>query len=338
MLSLHTLPFILLINYRDINMKLKEMQNLFIQEGKKADPRGGSVIELDLLKRKEEYNALSGKKKEVFDIESLTNPYYDSRVLYGDQDLEIKTVMVGIDIETQELLLAKSLMASGIKIDLVIAHHPEGYAYSTFSNVIGMQTDILNKQGIPINITEKIVSKRMKEVQRSVLPQNNERVYDVAKLLKVPFMTVHSVADNHVASFLQDKIDELKPVYLKEIIEVLEGFPEYQHAMKIGHAPFILNGSDYSRCGKVFVDMTGGTEGPIESFEKLAIAGVGTIVAMHLSPKGLKEAEKHHLNVVLAGHISSDNLGLNLLFDKLEKKFVQKLEFIECSGFRRFRR
>ena len=47
---------------------------------------------------------------------------------------------------------------------------------------------------------------------------------------------------------------------------------------------------------------------------------------------------KHHLNIVLAGHISSDNLGLNLLFDKLEKKFVQKLEFVECSGFRRFRR
>ncbi|MDR0723886.1 MAG: hypothetical protein LBF23_01730 [Endomicrobium sp.] len=319
-------------------MKLKEIQNLFVQEGKKADPRGESVIELDLLKRKEEYTSLSDKKREVFDLESLTNPYYDSRILFGDENLEIKTAMVGIDIETQELLLAKSLIDSGTKIDLVIAHHPEGYAYSTFSSVIGMQTDILNKQGIPVNITEKIVSERMKEVHRSVLPQNNERIYDAAKLLNIPFMTAHTVADNHVASFLQDKIDKLKPTYLKEIVEMLEGFPEYQHAIKVGHAPFILSGSDYSRCGKVFVDMTGGTEGPIESFEKLAIAGVGTIVAMHLSPKGLKEAEKHHLNVVLAGHISSDNLGLNLLFDKLEKKFAQTLEFIEYSGFRRFRR
>jgi hypothetical protein len=40
----------------------------------------------------------------------------------------------------------------------------------------------------------------------------------------------------------------------------------------------------------------------------------------------------------LAGHISSDNLGLNLLFDKLEKKALEKFKFIECSGFRRFRR
>ncbi|MDR3256808.1 MAG: hypothetical protein LBT18_04115 [Endomicrobium sp.] len=318
-------------------MKLKEIYRLFVEEGIKADPRGIDVVKLDLSKRKEEYDVLSDKKKENYDIESLTNPYYDSRILYGDENTEVKTVMVGIDIESQEILLAKQLTGSGIKIDLVIAHHPEGYAYSTFYAVLGMQTDILNKQGIPINITERIVSERMKEVQRSVLAQNNERVYDAAKLLNITLMTAHSVADNHVAMFLQNEIDALKPIYLKEIISLLNKYPEYKHASKIGHASFILNGNDYSRCGKVFVDMTGGAEGPLESFEKLEAAGVGTIVVMHLSPKSVKEAEKHHLNVVLAGHIASDNLGLNLLFDKLEKS-LGELEFIECSGFRRFRR
>ncbi|GHT37342.1 hypothetical protein AGMMS49593_04150 [Endomicrobiia bacterium] len=319
-------------------MKLKDIQKIFVEKGIEVDPRGVDIVEMDLLKRKEEYDALSDKKKENYDMESLTNPYYDSRILYGDENTEVKTVMVGIDIETQELLLAKHLISLGVKIDLIMAHHPEGYAYSTFYGVIGMQTDILNKQGIPVNITEKIVSERMREVQRSVLPQNNERIYDAAKLLNIPLMTAHSVADNHVASFIQKEIDTLNPVYLKEIVELLNKYPEYQHSAKIGHAPFILSGSDYSRCGKVFVDMTGGTEGPIESFEKLEVAGVGTIVAMHLSPKGVKEAEEHHLNVVLAGHISSDNLGLNLLFDKLESKSAEKLEFVECSGFRRFRR
>ncbi|GHT50576.1 hypothetical protein AGMMS49990_03220 [Endomicrobiia bacterium] len=319
-------------------MKLKDIQKIFVEKGVEVDPRGADIVEMDLLKRKEEYGALSDKKKENYDMESLTNPYYDSRILYGDENTEVKTVMVGIDIETQELLLAKHLISLGVKIDLIIAHHPEGYAYSTFYGVIGMQTDILNKQGIPVNITEKIVSERMREVQRSVLPQNNERIYDAAKFLNIPLMTAHSVADNHVASFLQKEIDTLNPVYLKEIVELLNKYPEYRHSAKIGHAPFILSGSDYSRCGKVFVDMTGGTEGPIESFEKLEVAGVGTIVAMHLSPKGVKEAEKHHLNIVLAGHISSDNLGLNLLFDKLESKSAEKLEFVECSGFRRFRR
>jgi hypothetical protein len=325
------------MGFKAVKMKLKDIQDIFVKEGIAEDPRGLNAVEADLLKRKEEYNALSSKKKESYDIESLTNPYYDSRIIYGDPDVQVKAILVGIDIETQELLLAKNLMNSGRKIDLVIAHHPEGYAYSTFHSVIGMQTDILNNQGIPINITEKIVSERIREVQKSVLPENNERIYDAAKLLNIPFMTAHSVADNHVVAFLQREIDALKPVYLKEIIELLNRYPEYQHATKIGQAPFILCGSDFSRCGKIFVDMTGGTEGPLESFEKLAIAGIGTIVGMHLSSKAAKEAEKHRLNVILAGHISSDNLGLNLLFDKLENK-AGKLEFIECSGFRRFRR
>ncbi|MDR3275319.1 MAG: hypothetical protein LBS81_05065 [Endomicrobium sp.] len=318
-------------------MKLKDIYKFFIKEGIEADPRGINIVEMDLSKRKTEYNGLSDQKKENYDIESLTNPYYDSRVLFGDQNADIKTVMAGIDIETQEILLAKQLINLGTKIDLIIAHHPEGYAYSTFYGVLGMQADILNKQGVPINITEKIVSERMKEVQRSVLPQNNERVFDAAKLLNIPLMTAHTVADNHVAIFLQNVIDALRPLYLKEIIELLNKYPEYQHASKIAHTPLILNGSDYSRCGKVFVDMTGGTEGPVESFEKLSAAGVGTIVVMHLSSKALKEAEKHRINIILAGHISSDNLGLNLLFDKLEKNFGE-LKLIECSGFRRFRR
>jgi putative NIF3 family GTP cyclohydrolase 1 type 2 len=201
-----------------------------------------------------------------------------------------------------------------------------------------MQIDILNKQGIPINITEKIVSDRIKEVQRGIIAQNNERVYDAAKLLNIPLMTAHSVADNHVTTFLQKEIDTLSPIYLKEIIELLNNHPEYQHASKIGHAPFILNGSNHSRCGKIFVDMTGGTEGPLDSFEKLEAAGVGTMVLMHLSSRGIREAERYHLNIILAGHISSDNFGLNLLLDKLENKSLENFEFIECSGFRRFRR
>jgi putative NIF3 family GTP cyclohydrolase 1 type 2 len=150
-------------------------------------------------------------------------------------------------------------------------------------------------------------------------------------------MTAHTVADNHVADFLQKTIESDSPKYLKDIVSILNKHPEYKHAVKTNCAPFILNGENYSACGKIFVDMTGGTEGPIESFEKLAAAGVGTFVSMHLSPKAVNEAQKYHINIILAGHISSDNLGLNLIFDKLEKSFG-KLDFIESSGFRRFRR
>jgi hypothetical protein len=57
---------------------------------------------------------------------------------------------------------------------------------------------------------------------------------------------------------------------------------------------------------------------------------------MHISEEHRKEAEKNHMNIVIAGHISSDNLGLNLLLDEvLQGSGVQVLA---CSGFNRTRR
>ena len=63
---------------------------------------------------------------------------------------------------------------------------------------------------------------------------------------------------------------------------------------------------------------------------------MSTIVAMHLSEDHRKEAEKNHLNVIIAGHISSDNLGLNLLLDGITKG--NSIEILECSGFKRITR
>ena len=78
--------------------------------------------------------------------------------------------------------------------------------------------------------------------------------------------------------------------------------------------------------------MTGGTGGSKDAYEKLSQAGVSTVVGMHMSEDHRKEAEKHHINVLIAGHISSDSLGLNLLFDHVLKN---KVELVPCSGFNR---
>ncbi|MGD8351919.1 MAG: NGG1p interacting factor NIF3, partial [Nitrospirota bacterium] len=61
-----------------------------------------------------------------------------------------------------------------------------------------------------------------------------------------------------------------------------------------------------------------------------------TIVGMHIGEDHRKEAEKHHVNVVIAGHISSDNLGVNLMLDELSRQ--EPLRVYECSGFKRVSR
>jgi putative NIF3 family GTP cyclohydrolase 1 type 2 len=105
--------------------------------------------------------------------------------------------------------------------------------------------------------------------------------------------------------------------------------------MSIGAGPKLILGNDKNRAGKIFVDMTGGTGGSEDAFAKLAIAGVGTIVGMHMGEKHRKEAEKNHINVIIAGHMASDSLGMNLLLDVLEEKGIA---VTPCSGLTRFKR
>jgi hypothetical protein len=81
--------------------------------------------------------------------------------------------------------------------------------------------------------------------------------------------------------------------------------------------------------------MTGGTEGPKEALDKLAAAGVGTLVGMHYSKEHIKHAGELKLNLVIAGHISSDAIGMNLVLDEIENQGVD----VTCvSGIVRHRR
>jgi hypothetical protein len=319
------------------NLTLGLLYNFAIEWGIRHDPRGRKLINSLLKKQRKEYEKLEQKQKELFDKEKFLNPYSDTRILFGKSDKRVKHLLVGIDLEISEVVLADRLRSSGKTIDLILAHHPEGRAMANFYEVMEMQADILNKFGVPINVAEGILQERIQEVERRIMPLNHTRAVDAARLLDIPFACVHTPADNGVTEFLQKQFDREKPGFLADIIDALIEIPEYRQRTLTNAGPKILAGSPKNRTGKVFVDMTGGTGGSKEAFAKLVQAGVGTIVGMHIGEDHLKEAKKNHVNVVIAGHMSSDTLGVNLFLDGLMEKYGP-LEIHACSGFSRVSR
>jgi len=317
-------------------VKFIDIYKNVVSFGMKMDPRGKDKIKKELLRARKEYNALNKKDKSLFDKERLTSPYSDTRILSGSKDVNIRTMLVGIDIDVGEIVLADRLKEKGEKIDLLLSHHPKGTALAGFFNVMYMQADILNKFGIPLNIAEGLMSERINEVERRVMPGNHMRTVDAARLLGIPFMSCHTPADNCVASFLQNLIDKKKPNTLGDIVNILKGIPEYKESSKNNMPPKIIRGNASTKAGKVFVDMTGGTEGSKKIFGRLHQAGISTLVCMHLGEEHFKKAKEEHMNIIIAGHIASDNVGLNIMLDELEKK--AKFKILECSGFRRFSR
>jgi len=317
-------------------VKLKEIYKLAITMGIKSDPRGKREVDKLLAKEKEAFDKLEGEEKEDYDQDRLTNPFADSRILYGDPGTDIWSMMVGVDMEAQEILLADRLREKGRKIDLVIAHHPEGKALASLSEVMSVHADVWHNAGVPINVGEGVLEGRISEVMRMMLPLNHQRPVQTAELLDVPLMCVHTPCDNLVTSNLQKHFDKKgEKLTLKEVKEELLKYPEYKMASLDNAGPTIVVGSEKRRAGRILVDMTGGTGGPTESLEKLAAAGVGTLIGMHISEKNREAAEKHKINVVIAGHDSSDSIGINLFLDELEKK---GLEIIPCSGLYRVSR
>lgn len=263
--------------------------------------------------------------------------YPDTALLYGNPDAEIRKILVGIDIEVGELLLADRIRESQ-GLDLVIAHHPEGKAYAALYEVMQLQVDILKKVGVAQNVAQQFLDERKQEVERRILPQNHTRAVDAARLLDLPFLCIHTPADNHAFWFINRIMERQKPRKVKDILDILMTIKEYQVAAKGLSGPRIILGNHKRQVGKILVEMTGGTEGSGHVFDKLYKVGVRTLVCMHLSEEHFKKVKDANLNVVIAGHISSDTLGLNLLLDKIEKESREIFQTIDCSGFTRIRR
>jgi len=288
-------------------MKLGHLYSQIIKFGKDRDPR---------------------KKSRITSFE-------DTALLYGRSDTDIKKIMVGIDIDIGELLLADKIRKDE-GLDLVISHHPQGRAYAAFYKVMQLQVNMLVGVGINKKVAEGLINERKGEVERRVLPANHMRSTDAARILDFPFMCVHTPADNHVSHFIEELLDKEKPKKVENILDILNEIPEYKSAARDLVGPRVILGNPKRPVGKIFVEMTGGTEGSKDIYDKMYKVGIRTLVSMHLSEEHFKKVKDANLNVVIAGHISSDTLGLNLILDRIEKE--ERLETIDCSGFRRIRR
>ena len=313
-------------------MKIYDAYRLAIETGMSKDPRPEAEVKKVLSDANEAYEKLEDDRKDLFDTERLWNPYTDSRfsaLAEESKDIDVTKVMWGIDIGTGEVLLADRLREKGRDISAVVAHHPIGTARSRFPEVMSIQADMFHNAGMPINVAEGILKPRVDEVLRNVLGSNYNQAVDAAKLLGIPLFNVHSPADNMVQDYLEVLFSEKVPYRMSDIIDTLLTEPEFRSAARCNDGPRIMVGSKDDRCGRVVFKMTGGTSGPKEMYQKLADAGVGTVVGMHFPESHYEEARKANVNLVISGHMASDSLGINLISDVWEREGI---EVIPCSG------
>src|SRR5690606_4373265 len=297
-------------------MNLGELYKKVVEIGMKADPRSPADVKRFLKSRTEQYKKLKSAEEKELHKDMTWNPYDDTRIVYGDLKRKVNVVFVGIDVETQDLamiaLVNQKRKSEGKKpIDLVMAHHPEGYALGGLAGVMDdIQVEVLRQAGVPVNITEKVLASRIRDVSLSIDADSLHGGMDAARLLDLPMICRHTVADNNADQTIKAVVEKAKPYKVEAIVETLKKVPAYKKASALfGNAVNVVAGSSNSRAGKVIVGgFTGGTEGNPEILEfAVNVAGVGTTIDMHMSKHHRELAEKYRLNCVVANHMASDS-------------------------------
>lgn len=320
-------------------MKLLELYKAAVEVGMKFDPRNDGAAEDDLAVVKKDYEKLDTEKRLYFDKDLLWNPYPDSRIVVEpENDKDIRKVVVGLEGSINSVIYAKD---NGL--DLIVSHHPEGKALACMHRVLEMQIGLFEKFGVDTGAVSGLASEySIKRIYQKAIRASREdnqgditeTITDFARQYKIPWIALHTVADNCVAYYLQGLMDREKPNNMDDILDLLMGIPEYQTGAMELIGPRIVSGIRTGKSGRIMVDMTGGEESPKLVFPALSKC-VNTIICMHTSEEWYTEAEKHGVQILCAGHSPSDSLGMNLLFDEI---LPEDVEITEVAGFRRVKR
>ena len=242
----------------------------------------------------------------------------------GDCDIvvpgeNVRKALVGVDMDTAELLLAKEL-----GYDCVVSHHPKN-TNPEMLDVMDGHILRLEKLGVPRNKSQKALAPRKDELSYNQHVSNSRRSESAAKLLNMPYLSLHTPADiigeARVQNFLDEKFADKPDTKLGDIVEALEEIGEYKNSVR---KPVIRVGAKDSYAGKIYVLMAGLTGPGAPILKQYFEGGVGTLILMHIPEKDVKELKEHNTgNVIVAGHMSSDSLGINKIADKWRELGVE---------------
>lgn len=230
----------------------------------------------------------------------------------------IKKVLFGIDADIPELLLARQL-----GYDAVISHHPKGgSAVINFHQVFSRHIQQMVDAGIPEREAEEAVGKKMLALEVDDHTKNYGHAVDAARILKMPYMNIHTPLDELGRRIMTRKIKKEigKGSMVGDVVSALKTLSEFTNTttdieIRLGKAS--------NPAGKTIVSHGAGTNGGYEVAKTYFKHGIDTLIYIHISPQDLEKLKADGTgNLIITGHIASDSVGINPFIGELEKRDV----------------
>lgn len=234
----------------------------------------------------------------------------------------IKRLLVGLDIDTGDLLLARQL-----GFDAVLAHHFGGCeAQLTSYHLYRRHVELMVAMGVRRAAAEGAVEERIQELRLLAHSVNYDRVSGAARLLDIPFLNIHSPLDELGRRMMQRAVDELfvaepKATVAEVAAHLSASFLEFRAApTRIA----IRHGNPDDPAGRVVVAHGALTNGGAAIARAYFEHGIDTVVYIHIAPGELRKlAEFGRGHLIVTGHIASDSVGINPYLAELEARGVE---------------
>jgi len=227
-------------------------------------------------------------------------------------------ILFGIDAAVPELLFAKQY-----GYDAVIAHHPQGEtAVLNFYAVFKRHIQQMISAGISRTEATAAAARKLAELETDGHTKDYSHSVDMAKLLKMPYMNVHTPLDEVGRRIMTEQIDRRieKNSTVGDVVSALKELPEFKNAVT---EIKVRLGKAENPAGRVVVSHGAGTNGGYQIAKTYFEHGIGTLVYIHISFGDLEKLRADQLgNLIVTGHIASDSVGINPFLRELKKKGV----------------
>jgi len=235
---------------------------------------------------------------------------------------EMKRILFGIDIDLADEMLAKQLGYDG-----VIGHHPIGMTTRThFFEVMNRQKMLMEEVGATPDEAEEALKERRDDIEYGGRGVNYDRHITAFEMFGLPVMNLPIVIDVISEHTVRDRIypqfPEGNDKTVADLISALMTFEEYQVSPI---KPAVMIGELDDPCGVPVIAFANGTCGGPPVIKTYWKYGRDTAVYMHIPTgdvKKLREDEERK-NLVIAGHMPSDSIGINLFIDALIERGME---------------
>ena len=230
----------------------------------------------------------------------------------------LREVMMGIDVDSGEILAAKEMGFDG-----VIAHHPLGGSTNLgLLEVFGRHAEILARHGVPREAADAAVAVMRAEQGPWLHATNSDRQPSIARMLKMPLMSIHNPADELGRRLMDEKLrSRVKDSdSVERAVEALNEFPEFEKAETDVVARM---GDPEARLGKYVVSHGAGTNGGYPVASAAFRHGIDTVFYIHIDPGHLERLRREFpegKNLVVCGLLAADSVGLNPLVRRLRQE------------------